>query len=58
VSFKSIAQNMVQRGVHVVPTYPGLRYPALAGWQDLNLNQAFKYEAALERGSKALAMYE
>ena len=33
--FKSIAQDMVRRGVHVVPTYPGLRHPALAGWQDL-----------------------
>jgi putative DNA primase/helicase len=35
VSFNSVAQNMAKRGVHVVPTYQGLRYPALAGWQDL-----------------------
>jgi putative DNA primase/helicase len=35
VPFKSIAHDMVKRGVHVVPTYPGLRHPALTGWQDL-----------------------
>src|ERR1700730_7452851 len=35
VSFNSIAQDMVKRGVHVVPTYRGLRHPALPGWQDL-----------------------
>ena len=33
--FKSIASAMARRGVHVVPTYPGLRYPALPGWHDL-----------------------
>jgi hypothetical protein len=26
---------MAKRGVHVVPTYPGLRHPALLDWQDL-----------------------
>jgi putative DNA primase/helicase len=35
VSFKSIAEHMIKRAVHVVPTYPGLRHPALPGWQDL-----------------------
>lgn len=35
MSFKCIAQNTAKRGVHVVPTYPGLRHPALPGWQEL-----------------------
>ena len=33
--FKSIASAMARRGVHVVPTYPGLRHPALPDWQNL-----------------------
>jgi len=35
VSFTDIALPMVRRGVCVVPTYPGLRYPALDKWPDL-----------------------
>jgi putative DNA primase/helicase len=35
MSFLTIATGMATRGVHVVPTYPGLRHPALRDWQDL-----------------------
>lgn len=35
VSFTDIALPMIRRGVCVVPTYPGLRHPALEKWQDI-----------------------
>src|SRR5437868_13608325 len=34
-TFLKIAMNMIRRGVAVVPTYPGLRYPALNNWPAL-----------------------
>jgi hypothetical protein len=35
MSFADIAKAMIKRGVYVVPTYPGLRQPALKNWQNL-----------------------
>ena len=35
MSFLAIATAMARRGVYVVPTYPGLRHPALPDWQEL-----------------------
>ena len=35
MSFSAIATAMAKPGVHLVPTYPGLRHPALANWQNL-----------------------
>src|SRR6266566_6749105 len=33
--FKEIAMGMIVRGVHVVPTYPGYRHPALPAWPQM-----------------------
>jgi len=35
MGFREIAFNMASRGVAVVPTQPGLRYPNFPGWQNL-----------------------
>jgi hypothetical protein len=38
MNFLEQAQSVVARGIYVVPTYKGLRHPALANWQDMASN--------------------
>jgi hypothetical protein len=45
MTFTEIAMAMVSRGVAVVPTPPGLRYPALTEWPRLATTDTAQIEA-------------
>jgi hypothetical protein len=45
VGFREIALNMANRGVAVVPTQPGLRYPNFPEWQNLATTNAAQISA-------------
>ena len=52
MNFLVQAESVVARGIYVVPTYKGLRHPALANWQDLASNDAQVVKEWGENGYK------
>ena len=54
LDFKSIALPLAQRGIHVVPTYPGLSKPLLDRWELLATTDPVTIE---ESGSNGYANY-